>query len=166
VSGKAGRRGKPTPIGATLREYLGGAGLGGLTVAASIASKWPEMVGPGIAGHSRPQEIKGGRLTLIVDSSAWMNQLSLLSGDIVSKINAALGEDVVTDIRLRAGKISPSTSGALAKPKRGSERPPRRKLTADEQADIERTASEIDDPELRARAKRLLEKAAATRKKA
>jgi len=154
---------KPVRIGTALNEYLQRVGLGGLQSASKLINDWPKLVGPGVAGHSSPQDIKGGRLTIIVDSSAWMNQLSLLSNDIIDKVNRGLGGDTVTELRFRIGKIG----AAGAKSSSGAQEPPKkRKLSAEEIADVEKAASAIEDPALRAGAKRLLKAAASTKRRA
>lgn len=166
MSGVAGHRSKPTTIGEALKEYLARSGMGGLQAVSRLISGWPKLVGPGIAAHSRPQDIKGGRLSLIVDSSAWMNQLSLLSTDIIDKVNKGLGAGTVTELRFRIGKVAAAGPGARGGAGGQGGRPKRRSLTPDEQAEVERAAAAIADPELRSRARRLLKAAASTERKA
>ncbi len=161
----AAPRSKPVAIGEALKEYLARSGMGGLQYASKLASGWTKLVGSGIAAHSRPREIKGGRLTVIVDSSVWMNQLHLLSPDIIEKLNRGLGAETVRELRFRIGKISAEGARAGAK-SGGPDKPRRRSLSSEELAEVERAAGSISDPELKARAKRLLTAAASTKRKA
>jgi len=157
-----GYRTKPTPLGDTLREVLDRAGLGGIATSSTLSGRWAELVGPGIAAHSSPGAIKGGRLAVTVDSSAWMNQLSLLSVDLIEKINAGLGPGTVTELRFRIGRPSqPARHGRPA----AKDAPIRRSLTPSERAEVEQAASQVSDPELRKSVVRLLSAAASVRKK-
>jgi predicted nucleic acid-binding Zn ribbon protein len=158
-----GYRTRPTPLGDTLREVLDRAGLGGIATSSTLCGRWAELVGPGIAAHSSPGAIKGGRLAVTVDSSAWMNQLSLLSTDLIEKVNAGLGAGTVTELRFRIGK--PSLPGARRKPA-AKDAPKKRSLTPSERAEVEQAASKVADPELRKSVIRLLTAAASVRKKA
>jgi len=157
-----GYRTKPTPLGDTLREVLDRAGLGGVATSSALSGRWAELVGPGIAAHSSPGAIKGGRLAVTVDSSAWMNQLSLLSTDLIEKINAGLGQGTVTELRFRIGK--PAASAARRKPA-AKDAPKKRSLSASERAEVERAASQVSDPELRKSVVKLLTAAASVMKK-
>lgn len=154
---------KPVSIGRALAEFLERSGLGRLTVMSGLATKWETLLGSGIAGHSRPDSIRGGVLTVIVESSAWMNQLSLLSPDIIAKLNEGLGDEgQITELRFRMGKFGPARKDESAA--KQAPRIKRRKPSADELAEIERAVAKIADPGIRAAARKLLV-ASCTRKR-
>jgi hypothetical protein len=73
-----------------------------------------------------------------------MQQLGFLKRQIMEAVNGALGEDLVTEIYLKAGRISPPPP-PLPPPRR-----PARHLTREELARIEQDALAIPDEELRA----------------
>jgi len=152
----------PVRVSDILRKLLEGRGAPGSSTVARLLPVWEGAVGAGVATHARPESLRAGILTLVADSNAWMSQLSLLSPSIIAKINAALGEDEVTELRFRMGKVT--GEGAPIRKTREIFKPKRLKLGPDEKAAIDEATSKIKDPELKASAARLLT-AAATRKR-
>jgi hypothetical protein len=144
---------RPTPVGEVLASVLKDRGLEGGLSLPGLISDWTGAVGPGVAAHAYPEMLKGGVLTVIVDSSPWMNQLSLLRFDIIKKVNASIGEEAVSDLRFRIG--APDKSGA-PKAKAAPFVPKRRSVTETERAEIEDAVEQIPDPALRASARRLM----------
>jgi hypothetical protein len=67
---------------------------------------WEKAVGPQIAAHSRPENIKKNLLFVKVASSVWMHQLHFLKEEITGKVNALMGKTSVTDIRFSIGNFS------------------------------------------------------------
>ena len=61
---------------------------------------WPETVGPNLARRTRAVEYRDGTLLVEVEGSAWMQEMSLLKPQLIQRINARLGADVVRDVRL------------------------------------------------------------------
>jgi len=64
---------------------------------------WEDTVGRTIADNTRPAAFKGKILIVYVSSSTWMQQLQFLKKDMISKINNALGDDLVEEIKFRIG---------------------------------------------------------------
>lgn len=64
---------------------------------------WKGIVGKTIAAHAIPFRIQYRRLYLWVDSSAWLDQLTLLKPDLLMKINAFLKNQFFKDIIFRIG---------------------------------------------------------------
>lgn len=64
---------------------------------------WESAVGGPIAENTRPAAFKGSILIIYVTSSTWMQQLQFLKKDLIEKVNAALGEDLVEEIKFRIG---------------------------------------------------------------
>ena len=62
--------------------------------------QWPETVGPRLARRTRAVEYRDGTLLVEVEGSAWMHEVGFLKRDLIQRINARLGSDVVRDIRL------------------------------------------------------------------
>ena len=94
---------KFTSIAGILKEVLKARGLGSGDTLSKLRGKWANAVGGKIAQHAQPQMIREGRLTLTVDSPAWMSQLSMLSPEIIEKINAALEEGAVQELKFCLG---------------------------------------------------------------
>ncbi len=103
---------------------------------------WDSVVGKQIASRARPVSFRDGTLTVTVNSSPWMQQLTFLKKGIIEKLNARLGEALVRDIYLKAGAPpSPNTRAVTMK----TFRP----LTDVEKGRIAELSASIDDPELR-----------------
>jgi len=68
---------------------------------------WEEAVGPAVAMHAEPTGIRDGVLFVEVDSSVWMQELSLLRESIVERLNAALGAPMVRRIVLSLERQGP-----------------------------------------------------------
>jgi len=61
--------------------------------------RWEEIVGQQIARVTVATRITKGILFVRVKSSAWRNELTMRKVEIKEKLNTALGEDIVTDIK-------------------------------------------------------------------
>lgn len=152
---------KPVPVGEVLKKVMADRGLGAGGSLARLMTRWPAAVGADIARHACPEMLKGGRLTITVDSSAWMGQLSMLAPGIIEKVNEVLKEDQVKDLHFRIGKIRPDGPAAKAP----VTAPARRKLMPLEKALIEKALEPIKDEDLRMRGRRLMSTAFSIRKK-
>jgi predicted nucleic acid-binding Zn ribbon protein len=71
---------------------------------------WEEVVGKTTARRAEAVSIKGGKLVVLVESSAWLQQLALLKEGIIAKINSRIGKPVVEDIVFRIGEIGKEKS--------------------------------------------------------
>ncbi|MFA6233821.1 MAG: DUF721 domain-containing protein [Bacteroidota bacterium] len=67
----------------------------------NIFLHWEDIVGTAISKHATPNRLRSGLLWLHVVDAAWRQELSLMRRELVAKINTALGEEIVKDIRLR-----------------------------------------------------------------
>lgn len=142
----------------TLDKMLKARGLGGRLSEYRVFGQWEKSVGPVIARHAQPQTVRGKKLTLIVDSPAWMQQLSLLKPEIVEKLNRNLGKETIKDITLRLGEIESR--------EHPSEAPPvRTVLGLDEREKIEDYVRGISDANTRDAIKRVIEKDFLSRKR-
>src|SRR5512134_3799317 len=147
------RRGKVERLSATIEKILNERGWGAKLKEYRVFGLWAKAVGPGIARHSQPASIRGRRLTVIVDSSAWMQQLSMLKPEIIAKVNDRLGPDGIEGITLKLGELEgpggpPEEAGqALSAP-----------LDSAEQKRIEEYLAGIVDPEARAALRQVIEK--------
>ena len=64
-----------------------------------IWRSWPEIVGKTISENSYPVSYDRGLMCVFVKNSAWLQELSFLSGSICKKINDHLGYQWVQQIR-------------------------------------------------------------------
>ncbi len=79
----------------------------------AILSLWPAIVGEDVAKHTLPLERKGDALVVLTSSSAWSNQLSLLSGHIVCALSES-GIDGIERLRFRIGRVRRGPLGIVA----------------------------------------------------
>ena len=123
-----------------------------------IFGQWERCVGAMIARHAQPQTVRGSKLLLIVDSPAWMQQLTLLKPEIIEKLNKSMGKIAIKDITLKLGEI-PVDHEHLP------EEPAVNPLGPDEQATIEQYVAKIADVATRDAIRRVIEKDFLSRKK-
>ena len=80
-----------------------------------------KALGPPFTQNAEPKFFRKGVLTLTVEQSAWLTELTFLAPDIISRLNQALGAELITEIRAQQGQFE---SAALSKPKPKPKRPP------------------------------------------
>jgi hypothetical protein len=118
-----------------------------------IRARWADIVGPVGGRHSRPSAIRQGVLTVDVDSSPWLHELTLRAPELLARVQAAHGRGV-TSLRFALGRMPAARSERAEAPAR---RPPRR-LRPEERREIERMTAGIGDPALAQALGRLLTK--------
>lgn len=146
------RMSRPRPVADLLAEALRGQPAERRLKEGRIWLVWDEAVGERIASLARPVSFRDGTLTVAVANAPWMQQLNFLKRGIVEKLNSLLGEAVVRDIYLKAGRAE---APADAPPE---SRPPPRELTQAEQEFVAVETETVDDPELREIISRLMAK--------
>ncbi len=76
-----------TRLGEALRRYLSRAGLKPRLDQASVVKDWPQLVGDKIAAISEPESVtQEGTLFVRVKSAPWMQELHMLTPDILSRL--------------------------------------------------------------------------------
>jgi predicted nucleic acid-binding Zn ribbon protein len=138
-------------LSATLVKVLKTHGLEGRLSEYRIVGQWEKTVGKVIARHAQPLSVRAKKLTLLVDSPAWMQQLSLLKPEIMEKVNRELGRDGIKDIMLRLGEVASREESPEDAMVRAS-------LDEDDRAKIERSVQGINDPDIRESFRHLVEK--------
>jgi hypothetical protein len=144
---------KVEKLSATIEKLLASRGMASKLKEYRVYGQWGRAVGEVIAGHAQPSMVRGKKLYVTVDSSAWMQQLSLLKPDIMEKLNAAMGANAVESITLKLGELEVSPRPRTKTPE--PEPPP---LGPEERRRIEELASVIADPEVRRSFMHLVEK--------
>ena len=140
---KFGKKSHPVAVSGLLDEIFHGKPLEKRLKEGRIWMVWDSAVGTQIAAKARPVNFRDGVLTVMVSNAPWMQQLNFLKKGVIEKLNAALGEEVVREIFLKAGMPDRSQKEPALTKK------PARPLTAAESERIDRETSDIDDPELR-----------------
>lgn len=111
-----------------------------------VLAVWEQIVGDEVARHAVPLERGGDMLLVLTTSSAWSNQLSLLSGHIVCALNEA-GIEGIERLRFRVGRMRRASSPRSAESTNG--RHPR--SVASLPTDDAVPAATLDDSVLRLR---------------
>jgi predicted nucleic acid-binding Zn ribbon protein len=73
----------------------------------TVFARWSEVVGAQIAEHAQPTTLRDGVLTISAESTAWATQLRMVQAQVLAKIAAAVGDRVVTSLRI-TGPATPS----------------------------------------------------------
>ncbi|WCC79985.1 DciA family protein [Cutibacterium equinum] len=84
-----------------------------------VLSRWPELVGPTNAQHSRPVKYQGTVLTVRTEATVWATSLRTIAPQLVAELNRRLGEGTVTKVIIE-GPTAPSWKhGPRSVPGRG-----------------------------------------------
>ena len=73
----------------------------------TVFAEWPTVVGEQIAGHAQPVALRHGVLSVAAESTAWATQLRMVQTQLLAKIAAAVGDGVVTALKI-TGPTAPS----------------------------------------------------------
>lgn len=112
----AGRRGwsgagpdarDPQPFGQVAAAVARGRGWSPRVSEGTVLGRWPQVVGSDIADHAEPVSLTDGVLSVSAESTAWATQLRMMQSQILAKIAAAVGNGVVTSLRI-TGPTAPS----------------------------------------------------------
>jgi predicted nucleic acid-binding Zn ribbon protein len=88
-------------VGEALQAALTDAGLTVVLGRYNAVTRWAEVVGPQIAAITSAERCENGILYVAVDNAPWRAELTMRRLEIVKKLNAALGQEIVKDIRFR-----------------------------------------------------------------
>ncbi len=140
-----------------MRRLLDGHGLAEEVREHRLVTEWRALVGERIAARTRPGRVRDGVLMVRVSNSAWLNELSFFTDDLLERINARLGNPaLVREIRLYLGRARRGDSEEVDRAHARTRRPPLRARPLPAPAtgsDLERIREEVatvDDDELRA----------------
>ena len=73
------------------------------TPLARVQEVWQDAVGRAIAQEARPTAEHGGVLTVTCSASVWAQELTLMASELIARVNSALGEGLVRELRCRTG---------------------------------------------------------------
>lgn len=106
----AGKRpkGNLEPLAQLLGNAMRSTGLGKRLQEYRAVEAWSEVVGELVAEHSKATGIREGTLFVDVTSSVWMQELQLLRGEIIERLNAHLGRAYVKQVVLSMERSSGS----------------------------------------------------------
>ncbi|MGV0849205.1 DUF721 family protein [Mycolicibacterium phlei] len=97
----------PQPLGSAATELARSRGWSTRVAEGAVFGRWPSVVGEGIAAHASPTSLKDGVLTITAESTAWATELRMVQAQVLAKIADAVGDGVVTSLRI-VGPAAPS----------------------------------------------------------
>jgi predicted nucleic acid-binding Zn ribbon protein len=92
----------PQPFGRLVSRVSLDRGWSPRLTDATVLGRWPNLVGSEIADHCTPLSLRDGELVLQAESTAWATQLRTLQRQLLVRLAAAVGKDVVRRIRVVA----------------------------------------------------------------
>ena len=94
------KRSAPEPVGNAIASFVKRSGLAARIAQAEIIPDWPKLVGPQIAAVALPERISAdGTLFIRVKTHSWMNELQLMTPEIMARLNAGRGAGRVNALR-------------------------------------------------------------------
>ncbi len=97
----------PQPLGTVARDLAKKRGWSAHVAEGTVLGQWPTVVGHQIADHATPTGLNDGVLSVAAESTAWATQLRVMQAQLLAKIAAAVGNGVVTSLRI-TGPVAPS----------------------------------------------------------
>ncbi len=126
-------------------------------------ARWADVVGPQVAAVTQVEKVQGTELVVRVKNSVWANELTLLKGDMLRRLNLALGGPVLSGIRFKASGLArekPPVSKAPLPPLPDSDTLAQIRLSGDAVRRADAAVGRIADEALRARVRASLLRAA------
>jgi predicted nucleic acid-binding Zn ribbon protein len=97
----------PQPLGRAARELAKKRGWLARVAEGTVLGQWSSVVGQQIADHATPTALVDGVLSVTAESTAWATQLRIMQGQLLARIAAAVGNGVVTSVKI-TGPAAPS----------------------------------------------------------
>jgi predicted nucleic acid-binding Zn ribbon protein len=91
----------PRPLSFALEGLT--AALAPATALAKVQQVWEKALGARIAGAGTPVAEHEGVLTVVCADSVWAAELELMGPELVGRLNAAMGAEIVRKLRCRTG---------------------------------------------------------------
>ena len=96
---------KITPIGDILKSVFARLESEKNPSKEDIESHWMECAGKEALRHSRPASLRKNILTVQVDSSAWLQELTMKKRDLLKALKRTLGKDRISEIHFKIGEF-------------------------------------------------------------
>jgi predicted nucleic acid-binding Zn ribbon protein len=94
-------RAAPRSLSVALEDLT--SALAPATTLARVQEIWERATGPAIAAAARPSAERDGILTVLCDAAVWAQELDLMAAELVPRLNAALGDQAIRELRCRTG---------------------------------------------------------------
>ena len=97
----------PQLLGDATRDLSDTRGWSTRVAEGAVFGRWRAVVGEQIAEHATPTALRDGVLSVTAESTAWATQLRMVQAQLLAKIAAAVGDGVVTAVKI-TGPTAPS----------------------------------------------------------
>ncbi len=97
----------PQTLAAATRDLARTRGWTPRVAEGTVFGQWSTVVGEHIAAHATPTALREGVLSVSAETTAWATQLRMVQAQLLAKIAAAVGDGVVTSLRI-TGPVAPS----------------------------------------------------------
>ncbi|OBG97277.1 hypothetical protein A5697_19065 [Mycobacterium sp. E3251] len=97
----------PQPLGRLARDLAKKRGWSTQVAEGTVLGNWSSVVGQQIADHATATALNDGVLSVAAESTAWATQLRMIQSQLLAKIAAAVGNGVVTSLKI-TGPAAPS----------------------------------------------------------
>jgi hypothetical protein len=136
----------PRPVSELLTSAV--PGLAERVTGQRLSAAWAALAGIDVARRARPGALSAGVLTITVDNSPWLHELTLRSDELYRRVQERFPE--VRALRFTLGTLDAERT---ARPAR---QPGPRRLSEEERMTIESAARQIPDPDVAAAARRVM----------
>jgi len=66
---------------------------------------WPEAAGPKMAARTRADSVHRGRMTVLAQNPAWVQECTFMRLQINDKLNKMLGREIIKEIVFKVGDV-------------------------------------------------------------
>ncbi len=120
-------RTRPQQLGGAIQELLARLDADGHFEIVRLVRVWPEVAGETIARRTEVAGLKFHTAVVKVSGAMWIQELTLMKPQILSRLRDALGGDVIRDVRFVQGRLSrrerPRLRSIARNPRRSIELP-------------------------------------------
>ena len=109
-------------LGDVINDSLGSGFLGLAKEMVRVFEVWQDAVGEYAASKAVPESVKGGILTVLVESSVYIDHFGYFRKEFIEKVNKALGAPIVEDIIFKVG-LTPAKRANSSKSKSDRNQP-------------------------------------------
>ncbi|MDH4167997.1 MAG: DUF721 domain-containing protein [Acidimicrobiia bacterium] len=107
---------EPVPLRAGVERLLRHLDAPQADTVARVFEYWAQVVGPGIAEHSRPVSIDDGCLVVAVDDPAWASHLRWSQDEVISRMAEQLETHEIESIRFVVRPAQPRPEAPPVRP--------------------------------------------------
>ena len=70
-----------------------------------VEERWKTIAGFSGAKHTRPAALRKGVLTVFVDTSGWLQEMSMRKRKLLKQLKSVFGKDKISGIHFKIGEI-------------------------------------------------------------